>query len=232
MQRSWLLMTSYLALGTALAAGAQTSPESVQARSIETEEKPPWEWTVEERLEAQKEWDVLRHEAAGLRIGEVPQHSLPSLRGSENPELIFPTRLFQQLITLFYTSTPDGVNGWREMYAEDVARYLGPPDEVVYDLEKAAAEIIWIHRRCLELANRLEAADVQTQLEIRAEIKATQERSCRARFVGLENARKLFGAEALHRFLYEVVAKDFFTGLAEGPLMTVGYRRWVEGGCQ
>lgn len=196
-------------------------------------EKPPWEWTAEERYRGLERWNLLRHQAADLNVGEAPDdRRLAPLQGAEHPELFFPSQLFQNFIHSTFTLNEDSAAAWREIYAPEVSEYLGRPEDVWQRLETAAADMIWIHRQSQEVASGLQGADAAEQGRLQERIHAIQASSCLARIAALEAAREILGGQQVDRFLYTAVASRFSMGIGSGSLNSLEHRLWLEGGCR
>lgn len=215
-------------------------------------ERAPELWTLEERLAArfdpekqEKRWHRFEAERRDLGDQSTANISVPRdqrmvhISGVLEPELFFPTQLFNVLIRKGFHTDRD----FRESFRERImnrASSLGFDATLWSTLERISGELIRRNqeesRRAMEINRRLEEASPQERDAIvektRKEGAHPQEsragfEGCRMRFEALAAARRHFGAESFDRLLYRTVAP----GIHAAESLTPEQIRSVEAGC-
>lgn len=224
MRRSTWSLLAFLAL-CAQAVPAQTA-------KAWDDTKPPWKWTLEERLAKRFDPDEIAARAAlgEKRMQEEPPFppGLPEwdealmesaktiINGRDTPELFTPMELFIHFVEGAYSF--DGRDQRiRRQRVEEEAAALGFGADLWQRLRRVAAPYIKLfqedHR--IAIAEKLETGPTPPEV------------LCGARRDALDAALDEFGEEAFLRLLYEVVAPPLSTSM----LMPENLRRW-EGGCR
>ena len=199
-------------------------------------QKPPWEWTIEERLAARFDPVKIREREIAYEA-RFPQTAGSSRRareesigtagkqplvyiidGSRNPELFLPYELFDGLLTGL---DPDETGRLRQqLYLRAWIRRLGYDDEAFWaSLESVSAKYL-----PLRFGKNISSSS--------EEVNASAEARCRERYDALEAARALFGRKQFDIVLYTVMApvSQYSEGsLNDGP--SVKHRR-AEMGCR
>jgi hypothetical protein len=179
---------------------------------------------------------ALRHEEAIIKAAERGRSALPwqqTISGAENPELFFPIELFDSLLRQGFAYEPETQLAWR-LIIEKNAQALGNTEDLWPLLSVAARDFVHKQNEINRRAAHLLTADPHEKELLQAEIRELQSGQCRARAVGLQRARAIFGRETFDRFLYEAVAPSRFTTLFETPETapeTGTSMRWQEEGC-
>lgn len=188
-----------------------------------TSGRPAWQWTVEERIAARCSPEAARARVRGTDPGVaamsvVGMHRAHAdvISGKTHPELFLPTELFEDVVRGAFLQ-----DGWREVYASDMAK-AGLPRDFVASLERISStyvpllreqEQIRSHRSQLGPAERAVAIARLAKLDIEI---------CRTRHTTLLAARARFGI-ALDRFLYGPVARSrtmYFDELSDAVALT------------
>jgi hypothetical protein len=168
-----------------------------QASAADT--KQPWEWTSQERAQARrdpaKRLERLRADAQERRSHPISSKSLPPLSdvidGKRNPELYFPTELFEYLVRSAFVTLPG-------VYVHVVQQRTSDLFRNPADWDRFAA-IVADYARVLQEEHG--AADT---LDKKA-VDAIQSRKCAAEALALRDARQTFGKTRFDRMLYETV---------------------------
>lgn len=171
------------------------------------QQQPPWDWTLEERLD-------------GRFTGKQSAGEQSSVVGREHPELLLPFEIFQGLVRL--TLLPEGKElraHFRERYRVR-AKALGLGENFLAVLEEAARDYVTEEER-LRRASR---EDARAGAAAETASKLIQ---CDRRTRALAALRERYG-KALDRFLYEAVAPDInvVTDMTASALLA------VEKGCR
>ena len=167
-------------------------------------ERPPWEWTLKERLDERFDPISIRERDAA-RLAADPRETSGSpnktddiaeiskdrpfeygIDGRRNPELFLSFELFDALLTGL--SPQESTRTSQRQLRQKYLRSLGYDPNVFWgSLEGLSADYL----------------DTQTRM---CTDKACADARCVARFQALEAARKLFGRDEFNRLLYLAVA--------------------------
>lgn len=201
----------FLVIGTATGdEPARSSANLSSATAPDRAAKPPWDWTIDERLsdrfnpekihERELAYRARYPQAAGSSDRAITESSGTSERqpfvhgidGSRNPELFFPYELFDGLVTGL--SPNESMRVKQRAYLRKSIRARGYDDEVFWDaLESVSAKYL-----PLRFGKTYPAPP--------AEIEAAAVAKCRERYDALEAARVLFGRRRFDVLLYTVMA--------------------------
>ena len=216
-------------------------PGSLAAKSEKDVSRQSWQWTTEERLS-------VRFDPEGMRSRRVADEAMrrnhdksadgaptPStvegenrcvVHGNMNPELLMPSELFGELVSLLFSEKPDTRLGFRALL-EDRAQKAG-----IAAFDWSALETLLapyeLNRRWIEppASRRQEASAERTRAQPSFEDFSRQQ--CSQRAAALEAARREYGRDRFDRFLYEVVAPMMSIS---GTTTAVELRR-IEDGCR
>lgn len=198
--KRWSVMLGFLLLGTLANA----------ARSVDAT-KPPWAWSVEERINRRTN-PVLATERvrAAMRAEEhVPRVTsnsaastevLDVIDGNINPELFLPTEIFERLLTLSFVVE----DSWRPSW-ERAARDAGLPVDFWNRLETISAPYVTELRWRYDLLQRAKANPAQRS-QFEAQILGLSPAICRDSLPALAKARSVFGPN-FDRFMYTTIAR-------------------------
>ncbi len=206
-----------------------------------TTAKPPWVWTVEERIAARLdpvaiEQRSARH-AASLRGHDGTVHSQTSatttsthvvIDGNVNPELFLPFELFNTLLGGVDPQLPVREREISQAMLNSRIHELGyDPKQFWTDLSEIAAGYYAVRDRKVHLPP---SRGVQTSDQ--EQTRTTSIAMCRARFDALSAARAKYGTATFDRFLYTVVPPGLLSGSnMPGPDEASGLL-YIERGCQ
>ena len=186
--------------------------------------KPPWEWPLEERLEARYDPQQIeerrRAEIARMRAGGRVKDaemlaSAPltaqSILGLENPELLLPTDLFTHLLSSAFSRDRDARLMLRQIMATR-SRGLRADESFWRDLSILSAELLARRHQVSDIFDQLDSTEDAGEREtLRARLKEVQTGHCRLVWDTLQACREHFGQQAFDRFLYEAVAPSVAT---------------------
>ena len=236
---SWVVGALCWALVGALPALAQPEGDGPEA---EVPDKPPWEWTVEERIAVRTDPALIaqrmkeKRAEARARGEELPEH-WEVIQGIEHPELFFPDQLFNALLSLAFNPDREQRLFYRQVYTKR-SKSLEIDPSFWRDLSILSAEVLARkHEQLREIQEReresTDEPEVQSAREgqVSQEVRQKQLAACAARRAALEKAREVFGAEAFDRFLYEAVAPSFGIAGSFGP-SSASAMRFRTGGCR
>lgn len=205
--------------------------------------RPPWQWTLEERIAKRLSDASLRERAARrerestqldsmraeVLTGLGPLRALkPGIDGRHEPELFMPFELFNSLVGDLDPTLPDTRHrlasairaaGWSEdAFWKTVREALGP----YYELQQ----------KRLALEARAESLPASERRAIEAEAESINIRQCALRADALQTVRLHFGGEPFDRFLYGKIAPTISIS-TDFPFDQEARRlRYLEGGCR
>jgi hypothetical protein len=204
--------------------------------------KPPWEWSVQERLAArfdaaaiQKRVDdmVDRPRAGQARIANnaAAEQLRPAdyIDGRRHPELFLPTEIVTMFIRSAYAGGDDETGeGFRIAAAENAAE-LGLPSEFLAVFEREAETLIALQTEESALRDQLSErkGDPGT---IRMELARLESEQCPLRAAVLQSLRKQYGTDA-DRFLYAALAPGM-SRVIFSPIPDPQALRHAEQGCR
>lgn len=204
-------------------------------------DKPPWEWTVEERIAVRTDPALIaqrmKEERAEARARgeELPEH-WEVIQGIEHPELFFPDQLFNALLSLAFNPDREQRLVYRQVYTKR-SKSLKIDPYFWRDLSILSAEVLARkHEQLRKIQEREqkstgEQAQSDRDGQVSQEVRQKQLEACAAKRDALEKAREVFGAEAFDRFLYEAVAPSFGIAGNFGP-SSASAMRFRTGGCR
>jgi hypothetical protein len=178
--------------------------------------KPPWEWTIDERL-------ADRFDPAKIQERELAYRSkFPQSRGghgkvvyvidgARNPELFLPSELFDVLL--------------RKAFAADEAKRAAARTSIRPALAPLAQDekAFW---------DKLEAITAKYVTMKFGFAGSDPDARCRARYDALEAAREAYGRYEFDRFLYTVFAPAMSSSEATSDPDPAARRRREENGCR
>lgn len=158
--------------------------------------KKPWEWTAAERAAARR--DPARR-LERVRASMSSSHTLVGQRapfdvidGTRNPELFFPTELFEMLVRSSFVLLPTTYPHVIRQRSTDLFKNPAEWDEFVVIVRDYANVI----KQEASAANAIDSKRV-------SELQGTK---CAVAARALREARKKFGRERVDRMLYETVS--------------------------
>jgi hypothetical protein len=196
-------------------------------------EKPPWQWTLDERLDRRFDGPCL---AARRARAADDARTDGSCRGSgvsefvfgtDTPELFLPHELFTSIINM--ASSGEAQEHFRETFMERAKENgIELPADFWKTLREAAAEYVAIEEKHTAMVSQFGKATPAEQRAISVAISEAQNANCAARQRALEGARAVFGGDLFDRILYTVVAH----GLCMSGDGDAGTAAWIAGGCR
>ena len=180
---------------------------SVSANAAENfaSPKPAWQWTVEERIKARVDPSSIaarldKRLKKAARDGHKDEEAIVAklayvVDGTETPELLLPTELWDSLIATAFDSNPDISSHWRKVY-RDRAVGISLPEDF---WDRLAVHVAAYRKAGEPLAAARERRD-------RPAVEAAWRELCHAHFETLRSARNEFGDEIFLRFLYQSAA--------------------------
>lgn len=197
------LLTTALAFCIAAGLNGVAVAKTNDAASSQT--KQPWQWTAQERAAARR--DPARR---ADRVGAYEREGRPSramtssfasvadvIDGSRNPELYFPTELFEYLVRSAFITLPRVYPHVIQQRSSDLFRSQDEWDRFA-GITAKYAEIL---KEETSAAQRQDAAAVA----------ALGAEKCAAEAQALRAARHAFGRERFDRMLYEAVPQSMIT---------------------
>ena len=196
--------------------------------------KPPWDWTIEERIAERANAQLAAQRIASYTQPKTRSLSAnasaaqqPSLRdvinGSRNPELFLPHELFDSLVRRGYVGET-----WRDTETPRLVA-MGLGSDFWERLEDIASIYITDYRRVAEMREGVRNGSPAERRAIEAAIDGMHQRLCRERADALRRAEIEFGP-ALLKYLYSSIAAervDYFDAIASAD-----HLRAETGGCQ
>lgn len=223
------LLTSLLAVGVLLSSTVLGQPPAGTPGESGSEDnvKPPWEWTLEERLNARFDPQKIRQRMKNR--GHNPQVDLDTvpenyeiLSGQEHPHLFLPSRVFDAMLNSAFLADADFRTPRRKQMAERYHGDLEIDGAFWRDLSIVLASYLNTKLEYERLErDYLATEDEQERRRLKAEVQKENMVRCRARFQALEAAREYFGSSEFDRFLYEAVAAELW----EAGLWTTSLRQ-------
>ena len=203
--------------------------------------KPPWAWTVEERLAArfdekarnqrieafeqqQAVWIAQRRAAPAAVIS----HSRPTdvVHGSDHPELLLPFEIFNVFVRAAY-GYDDATAAVVRDDATRKAVPLGLPHNFLTLLQKDAQTFITLQREEMQLRERFASGNSDEARATKARLDVVEVLACSSRAAAIRALRQKFGSR-FDRFLYSAIAPSVFRDLYT-PVSPETLRRKEEG---
>jgi hypothetical protein len=183
--------------------------------------RPAWQWSIEERIAARCNPAAAQARAKGspvsaMAVGGLQTAYADVISGKTNPELFLPTELFEAVVRGAFL-----VEGWREVYAKDMAK-AGLPVDFVTSLKLISASYLPLLREQQQIRTRRSGMGPGDHAVAVARLAALDIDMCRARYAALTATRARFGI-ALDRFLYGPVARSrvmYFDDLSNAAALT------------
>lgn len=181
--------------------------------------KPPWDWTLEERLNERFDPHKIRQRMTNR--GHNPQVDLDTvpenyeiLSGQEHPHLFMPSRVFDEMLSLAFGNDPDYRTPHRKQMAERYDGELKIDDAFWRDLSIITATYLAAERDYQRLRHEyraaVEAGQEQESQRLKAEARAANLSHCQQRYQALESTREHFGWAEFDRFLYQAVTVNLW----------------------
>ncbi|HEV2720871.1 MAG TPA: hypothetical protein VG323_12690 [Thermoanaerobaculia bacterium] len=226
------LMIGTLIVGAVLTLGA-SAPQ-----------KPPWSWTIDERLAARFD-DAARNRRIDAFVAQQAVHQAQRnvsataatppmgqdrptdiVHGSDHPELLLPFEIFNVFVRAAYGSDAKTSTAIREDAARKAVA-LGLPPDFMMKLEKEAGRFIALRREDAQLRQLI--ATGKADEATRARLRQVETLECPSRAAAIRNLRRMFGSR-FDQFLYSAIApsvfRDLYTPTSAQTL------RWQEEGCK
>jgi hypothetical protein len=175
------------------------------------QERPPWSWTVEERLARRLNPRLLaeRSRENARQLGdESADRPKFVIDGRENPELFLPTELMS-----FFLADADDANGQaaRTAYGDQLAGFEWEAVPFWHHVDDAAAD----YYRLLKLDAQRRTSEIEREL-------------CARRFDALVAMRRQY--PRFDEFLYTAVARRHT--FVSNDVNPAGWLTWLDGGCR
>lgn len=184
--------------------------------------KKPWEWTAAERAAARRDparrLERVRAAVAGKRSLAGQRAPLDIIDGTRNPELFFPTELFEMLVRSSFVLLPNTYPHVIRQRSTDLFRNPAEWDEFVV-IVRDYADVI---KQEASAANAIDGKRV-------TELQGTK---CAIAARALREARRQFGRERVDRMLYETVSTTRSFGWDTDLEKTIGNALAREERCQ
>jgi hypothetical protein len=191
---AWVLMPVALL-------AASISPGFAQD-GLSTARKPAWAWSLEERLAKRADPRDIALRAQRPKAQIPAQPGLNVIDGKRNPELLFPTELFDALLEDGFPSTGLDYNSRRHI--DEAAAALGLGSDFWPRLQRTASAYLASQRDYEPLIRSKRGKGPESA----SSIKAAQLGLCHARAEALRAAKAEFGEELFLRLLYEGMAPN------------------------
>jgi hypothetical protein len=193
------------------------------ATATTTAGRPAWQWTVAERIAARCNPEAARVRVRGTSPGAsamsvvgIQKTHADVISGKTHPELFLPTELFEAVVRGAFLQ-----DGWREVYATDIAK-VGLPSDFLALLERISASYLPLLREQEQIrSHRSQLGPAERAVAI-ARLATLDTEICSVRHTALLAARARFGV-ALDRFLYGPVARSrtmYFDELSDTASLT------------
>lgn len=204
--------------------------------------KPPWRWTLDERLAGRDDVVAAAARLRDARMGEVSSLSKSAstskqptldqfdfISGRTHPELLVPWELFDHMMEMAYADDPEVRSIFREAKRSSLAS-SGLPADFWDKLEAVSVAYLSDRRQTRDLHKRL-VSDPAVKNRIRIQTASLENLKCRDRAMAIAAARQEFG-EKFDRFLYEGIAPNMT--IAVGRLGRISQTREheIDGGCK
>lgn len=210
-----------------------------QQASGKTASRPPWEWTLEERIrdrsdpvKAEKRVVAARSaRPSGMRIqatnaGTNLQGDV--IDGRRDPELFLPIELFQIFVSGAFTEDATGRAVYREGCIQDSSVQL--PPNFWSRIDEITVTYVTTLNRARAINRQAGAAEEAERERLNRQSQEIQARQCQRLAENLESARRAFGRQFFDRFLYEAVAPT--SGIALQRPNTPSEMLQFERGCR
>jgi hypothetical protein len=190
-----------------------------------------WEWSDEERIQ-------LRIEEGHRQDRESTDGSIPVgkhhyvIDGSKHPELFTPDELFSSLIGSLHLANENERQTSMALRTEDL------------QAEGFDVALFWLELRAIVVDYFLQLDRIALDREALAKspdhdregqeqvLRSDRMAACRARFVALQDARRVFGKERFDRFLYVRVASKLSSGQDGSFADEAEGMRFIARGCR
>jgi hypothetical protein len=188
-----LLIALAMIAPTTAALLADTEP-AAQANSGTSPAKPPWLWTIEERI-GERVSPAARETRRGraLRQGSRFASEFAPVDGSREPELFLPV----ELVTRLALSTGAGRERSRELYRREMVSHGWEFDRFWVELHSAAAPYLSLMEQ---------SGVLQRESRGRADLGHLKPAICAISADLLNTAYEMFGRQEFDEFLYRSVA--------------------------
>ena len=188
--------------------------------------KPPWAWTVEERLaarfdekariqriEAFEQQQAVRFAQRRAAPTSVISHSRPTdiVHGSDHPELLLPFEIFNVFIHAAY-GYDDATTAVVRDDATRKAVKLGLPHNFLTLVQKDAQTFITLQREERQLRERVASGNSDEARAAKARLDVVEVLACSSRAAAIRDLRRKFGSR-FDRFLYSAIAPSVFRDL-------------------
>jgi hypothetical protein len=214
----------------------------VEPAEAPSHNKPPWEWSVQERLAArfdaaavQKRVDAMldrRHAQSGsLASNAMADRVRPAdyIDGHAHPELFLPTEILTMFIRSAYAGGEDETADGFRISAAQNATELGLPGEFLAVFEREAQALIALQMEESALRDALSEGKRERETIIR-ELARLESEQCPLRVAVLQSLRKQYGSE-VDRFLYAALAPGM-SRVIFSPIPDPQALRLAEQGCR
>jgi len=201
-------------------------------------DRPPWEWTLEERIRDRSDPVKARERVAASKakesnlgvqsVGDGVRLDGDSIDGHRNPELFLPIELFRIFVSGAFVEDRKGREVFRTARAELSSVPL-PPD-FWSGLEEITLTYMSTLNRAQEINREAGAAEGAERRRLQLESETLQARQCRTLAENLDTARKRFGEKFFDRFLYESLAPT--AGMGFQRPSTPAELTWLARGCR
>lgn len=197
------LLTTALALCIAAGLNGVAAARSNDATSPSS--KQPWQWTSQERAAARGDPARRTERVSAYEKERQPSRAVaygfPAVAdvidGSRNPELYFPTELFEYLVRSAFVTLPVVYPHVIQQRSSDLFRNKGEWDRFA-DIVTKYVDVLKQEKSAADAVN----ATAATALEAK---------KCAAEAHALTAARRAFGRERFDRMLYETVPQSMVT---------------------
>ncbi len=189
------------------AGAAEVDPARSREERTRSASKPAWAWTLEERMDRRFDpTDSNRRRKAPSGSSEPKAAAAANLvEGSQDPELLLPHEVFDQLLTRAFFSRLEDATPAREEISS-AARLRGLGDGFLDDLQELAGPYLQTRSAQKAYPAIYGTTPDPEKREVMQEMERAWHAVCRARNEALQAARSRYGEEPFHRFLYEAVA--------------------------
>jgi hypothetical protein len=219
-----------------IALASLTVPSSAQSP------KPPWRWTLDERLAAINDPAAAAERlrvAQGGRVSSLaktastanlaPSDQVDFISGRDHPELLLPWELFDHMMTMAYADDPEVRSIFRGAKSSSLT-HSGLPVDFWDRLEAVSVAYLSDGRQIRDLHKKV-VTDVAVKRRIAIQTHALENLKCRDRAAAIAAARKDFG-ERFDQFLYTGIAPNMSIAIARLGQITPELEHEIEGGCR
>lgn len=211
------------------------------ATSNGQEPKPPWQWTLDERL-AQRHDPLAaaaRLRAQADRVSSLaivapaakvkPPGNSDYISGRDHPELLLPWELFDQMMMMAYADDAVVRSIFREARSSSLSGSGLPPD--FWDRMEAISVAYLSDGSQLRDLHKQPVSDAGVKSRIASQSHALENLKCRDRAGAIAAARHTFG-ETFDRFLYEGIAPNMSIGIGHLGSISEARQHEIEAGCR